>query len=159
MFRIRSSRVEDSDRVIEIWRGAVAATHDFLVPADRDAIEAELALFLPTAPLLLASDSPEEEKASIHGFMLLNGAHVDALFIAPQRMGMGVGRLLVDYALSRHPGLTTDVNEQNGQAIGFYRRMGFRPYGRSPLDGQGRPYPLLHLRHEMPPERERERGL
>jgi putative acetyltransferase len=43
--------------------------------------------------------------------------------------------------------MTTDVNEQNGQAVGFYKRMGFTATGRSPLDGQGRPYPLLHLKH------------
>ncbi|MGG2473877.1 acetyltransferase, partial [Rhizobium sp. BR5] len=29
---------------------------------------------------------------------------------------------------------------------GFYRRLGFEPTGRSDLDGQGRPYPLVHLR-------------
>lgn len=38
-----------------------------------------------------------------------------------------------------------DVNEQNEQALGFYRRLGFAQVGRSPLDGEGRPYPLLHL--------------
>ena len=39
-----------------------------------------------------------------------------------------------------------DVNEQNPQALGFYRHLGFEQVGRSPLDGQGRPFPLLHLR-------------
>jgi putative acetyltransferase len=41
--------------------------------------------------------------------------------------------------------MTTDVNEQNAQAVGFYEHMGFTRTGRSPLDGQGRPYPLIHL--------------
>ncbi|HQR90517.1 MAG TPA: GNAT family N-acetyltransferase, partial [Caulobacter sp.] len=57
----------------------------------------------------------------------------------------GVGAALVKHGLSLHPSMTTDVNEQNGQAVGFYERMGFRRTGRSPLDGQGRPYPLIHL--------------
>jgi hypothetical protein len=39
-----------------------------------------------------------------------------------------------------------DVNEQNGQAVGFYLRMGFATEGRSELDGMGKPYPLLHMR-------------
>lgn len=39
-----------------------------------------------------------------------------------------------------------DVNEQNPDAVGFYRRMGFEIVGRLPLDGQGRPFPVLHMR-------------
>lgn len=61
--------------------------------------------------------------------------------------GTGVGRALAAFAVERHPTMTTDVNEQNGQAIGFYQRLGFKPNGRSETDGQGRPYPLIHLRH------------
>ena len=38
-----------------------------------------------------------------------------------------------------------DVNEQNVQAVGFYRHMGFVVVGRSPTDDAGRPYPLLHM--------------
>jgi putative acetyltransferase len=37
------------------------------------------------------------------------------------------------------------VNEQNEQAVGFYRRMGFEVVGRSPDDSMGKPYPLLHM--------------
>lgn len=40
---------------------------------------------------------------------------------------------------------TVDVNEQNTQAVGFYARAGFTVTGRSPVDDEGRPYPLLHL--------------
>ena len=43
--------------------------------------------------------------------------------------------------------MTTDVNEQNERAVGFYERMGFVRTGHSPRDGQGRPYPLIHLAH------------
>jgi putative acetyltransferase len=39
-----------------------------------------------------------------------------------------------------------DVNEQNPQGVGFYRHMGFEQVGRSELDGQGNPFPLLHMR-------------
>jgi len=53
----------------------------------------------------------------------------------------------VRHGLAMHPKLTTDVNEQNGQAIGFYESMGFLRVGRSPVDGQGRPYPLIHLEY------------
>jgi len=140
---MRASAPGDGATVLQIWRDAVDATHDFLSAADRKAIDAEVADFLPSAPLWLAVDGADRPV----GFMLLNGAHMDALFIAPAHRGKGVGRMLVLHALARAPGLSTDVNEQNDQAVGFYRRLGFVPVGRSALDGQGRPYPIIHLRH------------
>ena len=39
-----------------------------------------------------------------------------------------------------------DVNEQNPEAVAFYRRLGFEVEGRSALDSAGRPFPLLHMR-------------
>ena len=38
-----------------------------------------------------------------------------------------------------------NVNEQNPAALGFYRHMGFVVTGRSAIDGQDRPFSLLHL--------------
>ncbi|WP_093316061.1 acetyltransferase [Sphingomonas jatrophae] len=140
--RLRRSRAADGARILAIWRDAVDATHDFLSGADRIAIEAEVRDFLPAAPLWLAVDAADRPL----GFMLLDHAHMEALFIDPAHRGHGIGRLLVAHALALHPGLTTDVNEQNEQALGFYLRLGFVPVGRSATDGQGRPYPLIHLR-------------
>lgn len=56
--------------------------------------------------------------------------------------------MLVRHGISLHPKMTTDVNEQNSQAVGFYERMGFRRAGRSEVDGEGRPYPLIHLEYQ-----------
>ncbi|MBO9706754.1 MAG: acetyltransferase [Caulobacter sp.] len=142
MTTIRPSRPQDGPRVVEIWRDAVDATHDFLTPEDRLAIEAEVRDFLPAAPLWLAVDEADRPVA----FMFLHEGHMEALFVDPARRGGGVGRALVAHALALHPTMTTDVNEQNAQAVGFYERLGFKPTGRSDLDGQGRPYPLVHLR-------------
>ncbi|MBB6427738.1 acetyltransferase [Sphingopyxis sp. JAI128] len=142
MTSIRQSTPTDGERVVQIWREAVDATHDFLTAADRAAIEAEVQAFLPAAPLWLAVDAGDRPV----GFMLLDGASMDALFIDPAYRGAGIGRALVEHALERHPVLTTEVNEQNVQAVGFYERLGFEATGRSARDGQGRPYPLIHLR-------------
>jgi putative acetyltransferase len=143
MIRLRPSTSADGARVLAIWRSAVDATHDFLLPQDRQAIGREVAGLLPQAPLWLALDGDDRAV----GFMLLNEGHMDALFVDASARGAGVGRALLVHALQLHPELTTDVNEQNSQAMGFYERMGFERVGRSPQDGQGRPYPLIHLRH------------
>ncbi|WP_242122893.1 acetyltransferase [Sphingobium sp. Sx8-8] len=143
MSSIRPARAADGARLLDIWRRAVDATHDFLAPEDRAAIDAEVAAFLPHMSAWLAT-SPDDIAI---GFMIVDGSHMQALFIDPDWRGQGIGRRLIDHALSLHPTLTTDVNEQNGQAIGFYEAMRFARTGRSEQDGQGRPYPLIHLRY------------
>ncbi|WP_224794060.1 acetyltransferase [Pseudomonas fluorescens] len=143
MITIRSSRPGEGERAVEIWRGAVDATHDFLSQQDRLAIDEMVCGFLPQAPLWFAVDANDYPLA----FMLIDNGHMEALFVDPACRGTGVGSALVRHGLALHPKMTTDVNEQNGQAVGFYEKMGFRRTGRSPLDGQGRPYPLIHLEH------------
>ncbi|KAA9000830.1 acetyltransferase [Stenotrophomonas cyclobalanopsidis] len=145
MNTLRPSRASDGDAVVDLWRRAVDATHDFLSAEDRRAIDAEVVGFLPQAPLLLAVDVDVEDRPQ--GFMLLDGSHMEALFIDPEVHGQGIGRQLIEHALAQHRPLTTDVNAQNAQALGFYLRMGFVETGRSEVDSQGRPYPLIHLRH------------
>ena len=142
MIKLRPSRPEDGPRVVEIWAAAVDATHDFLTSEDRAAIGAEVEGFLPYAPMTLAVDDRDRPL----GFMLIDDGHMEALFIDPAHRGAGVGAIMIDYALAVHPALTTDVNEQNAQAVGFYEHMGFERTGRSERDSQGRPYPLIHLR-------------
>lgn len=143
MMSIRTSRPDDSERTIEIWRHAVDATHHFLTPEDRQSIDAMLSDFLPQVPLWLAVDANDLPLA----FMFIDNGHMEALFVDPAYRGKRIGAALVRHGLALHPFMTTDVNEQNLQAIGFYEKMGFSRTGRSALDGQGRPYPLIHLKY------------
>lgn len=144
MIKIRASRPEDSDRVIDIWRRAVDATHDFLTPEDRQAIDDLVCGFLPDAPLWLAVDQDDVAL----GFMLIDDGHMEALFVDPAHHGAGIGKVLVRHGLDLHPSMTTDVNAQNPKAVGFYEAMGFVRTGYSALDGQGRAYPLIHLKYQ-----------
>ena len=141
--KIRTSRPDEGARVVEIWRNAVDATHGFLSPEDRQAIDEMVCGFLPQVPLWLAVDANDYPQA----FMLIDNGHMQALFVDSACRGIGIGAALVRHGLSLHPNMTTDVNEQNGQAVGFYEKIGFKRTGRSPLDDQGRPYPLIHLEY------------
>ncbi len=129
-------------RLVAIWRGAVDATHHFLADADRDAIEAELAdVYLPAVHLVLA-----EQDGEVVGFAGVDGDMLEMLFVEASRRGTGIGAALLGHVVERYGVKAVDVNEQNPAATGFYLRHGFRIVGRSEVDGQGRPYPLLHLR-------------
>jgi putative acetyltransferase len=139
---IRPTGPADGDTLVEIWRSSVHATHDFVSKQDLAEIEAEVREIVALEPLWLALDAAGEPL----GFLGLSTNAVDALFVAAEHRGTGVGRALIDFAKSRHSWLITIVNEQNEQALGFYEHAGFRPEGRSADDGHGRPYPVLHMR-------------
>lgn len=141
---IRRSRHDEGEKLVAIWRRSVDATHDFLSKEYRVELETLVSSFLPEAPLWVAVTEKDEPVA----FMLLTGEHMDALFVDPTVRGCGVGKLLIEHALTLAPKLTTNVNEQNEQAVGFYQKMGFKVTGRSETDDLGKPYPLLHLVHE-----------
>lgn len=90
---------------------------------------------------------PAGEDDRALAFMLIEDGHMEALFVDPDAGGKGIGAALLRFGLSLYPAMNTDVNEHNDQAVGFYERMGFVQTGRSPPDGQGKPYRLLHLAH------------
>ena len=68
------------------------------------------------------------------------------LFIDPDFRGKGIGSILTNFAITTLKIEKVDVNEQNPQAVGFYKKLGFKIIGRSELDGQAKPYPILHLK-------------
>jgi putative acetyltransferase len=56
-------------------------------------------------------------------------------------------RRLVAHAESLAGGpLAVEVNADNRSARSFYEALGFSVVSRSPLDGAGRPFPILHMR-------------
>jgi putative acetyltransferase len=128
--------------LVAVWRSAVAATHDFLTPADRDDIEAHLASdYLPAVRLRVA-----EVDGAPAGFAGTADGTLEMLFVDAAHRGTGVGTALVEDAITRSGVTRVDVNEQNAAAAGFYVRRGFGVVGRSETDDAGRPYPVLHLR-------------
>ncbi|MEJ5901024.1 acetyltransferase [Ochrobactrum teleogrylli] len=147
MPHIRLSSATDAPALTEIWRASVRATHDFLSPEDFREIETLVSEhYLPNAEVWVIEDDGKPV-----GFMGLTDNQIDSLFIAADQRGKGIGKRLIAHAQSLNGGtLTVDVNEQNVQAVGFYRHMGFIETGRSETDDQGRPYPLIHMRQQKP---------
>lgn len=143
MFHLRQAKASDITRNYEVWRTAVEATHHFLEAADLEAIsKMVLNDYLPNAEFVVAVDDADTS----HAFLGTTGDHIDALFVHADSRGMGLGRRLIEHFRDGKDTATVDVNEQNAEAAGFYKRFGFELTGRSPLDDQGRPYPILHLR-------------
>lgn len=131
------------DELVTLWEASVRATHLFLSSAEVDAIKG----FVPAALHSFARLIVAQNDVGVPvAFMGLENARLEALFVAPEERGRGVGRTLLDYAVERYAVRETTVNEQNFQAVGFYLRMGFETYKRTDVDKDGRPYPLLYMR-------------
>ncbi len=145
--RLRPATAADHPRLTDVWRAAVEATHDFLSPDDVAGYAARMAPeFLPQLDVTVA-----EADGRIVGFSGRSGSRIEMVFVDPAEHGGGVGTLLLDRALAECGVLELDVNEQNPAAVRFYLARGFTQTGRSPVDSDGRPFPLLHLRKEGVP--------
>lgn len=139
--KIEQAKTRDHPTLISLWEASVRATHHFLPEAEIDVLKPLiLEHYFAAVDLVCARD-----ETGIAGFCGVHDGNIEMLFLAPEARGRGIGRLLVAHAISRQGATRVDVNEQNVQALGFYQRMGFVVTGRSPLDGQGKPYPLLHM--------------
>ena len=142
MYTIGSLDQSDYLEMIEVWEASVRATHDFL-PETR---------ILELKPLILDQyfDAVTlfgvKVEGKLMGFLGIHETDIEMLFIAPEARGKGVGKALLLHAVQELGCQKVDVNEQNQQAVDFYLYMGFQIVGRSPLDGQGEPYPLLHMK-------------
>lgn len=137
-------KVEKADhpRLLEIWEASVRATHDFLAEDDLQELKPLiLEQYFDAVALSCAKNCDGE----ILGFCGVHDGTIEMLFISPEARGKGIGALLATHAIKAQGATKVDVNEQNEQALGFYQHMGFKITGRSPLDGQGKAYPLLHM--------------
>ena len=139
----RERTPERIQRLTEVWEASVRATHLFLTEPEILEIKKEVPDALRSVPRLAAAKDAAGDPVA---FMGAAGPMLEMLFIAPAERGKGVGRRLMQYAVREWGVREVCVNEQNPQAVGFYERMGFQADRRSALDGQGRPYPLLHMR-------------
>lgn len=138
---IRERRRADHPQLLELWERSVRATHDFLAETDIARLRPKVRdMYFDAVEMWVYEDAE-----GLAGFIGLAGAQVEMLFLEPARRGQGIGTRLLDHARGLRGALTVDVNEHNPQAHGFYLHYGFVETARSPLDGQGLPFPLIHM--------------
>lgn len=131
------------DQLVALWEDSVLATHQFLTRAEIAQIKQYVPTALREVPQLFVA---QDDAGKALGFMGIAGANLEMLFLAPSARGQGVGRALITVGIEQCGVTTLTVNEQNPQALGFYQHMGFRRVGRSDVDDQGQPYPVIYMR-------------
>ena len=137
---IRKVKATDYPRLMEIWESAVSSTHDFLKEEDFLYYKEQLPVYFQHVTLF-----GFEQEGILIGFMGIAEGNLEMLFIDNKYRGAGIGKRLITYAIGNLQVTKVDVNEQNIQAVGFYKYMGFSIYKRSNLDGEGKEYPILHM--------------
>lgn len=141
LYHISKASKEDYCQIIELWESSVRATHHFLKEEDilfyKDRI---LDKYFDLVDLYIVKNSKR-----MLGFMGVGDGSIEMLFVDPLARGKGVGKYLLCYGVSELNIKKVDVNEENEQAVGFYQKLGFMVKGRSDLDGEGKPYPILHM--------------
>ncbi len=139
--KIEPATPSDFPEIVEVWEASVRATHDFLSEADIQGLKPLiLNEYLQAVELFCV-----RENGNVLGFLGLSPEMIEMLFIHPAARGKGIGKRLVQFAIQEKAIRKVDVNEQNPQAVGFYEHLGFEVVSRSPLDPQGKPFPILSM--------------
>ncbi|AJH14401.1 acetyltransferase [Myroides profundi] len=138
---IRKVKSQEYPVLVEIWESAVIHTHDFLAREDFEYFKKTIPSYFEFVELYVHLN----QEGRMTGFIGVADGNLEMLFIHNDFRGQGIGKLLLNYAKDRLHITKVDVNEQNHQAVGFYLHMGFKSVSRSETDGQGKPYPILHL--------------
>lgn len=143
MFKIDTIQKSEYLNVIAVWEASVRATHHFLKEED---IQYFKPLILNNYLDAVELRSARNEQNEIIGFLGVAEQNLEMLFIHPNVRGIGIGKKLLHYAINELKITNVDVNEQNEQAVGFYKHFGFEIIDRSELDFSGKPFPILYMK-------------
>lgn len=139
---VKSNRNEElTKQLLKIWHTAVISTHTFLTTEDIEKIIPEVQEGIKQITYLYLYYEGDQ----ILGFMGVENQKIEMLFIDNDARGQGIGRKLIEFAITTLKITSVDVNEQNIQGVGFYQHMGFIIKNRTELDSEGRPFPILQL--------------
>ena len=129
--------------LLSIWEESVRATHLFLSDSEIDKIKEYVPQALGEVEHLIVA---EDDSGRLVGFMGISATRLEMLFLSPDKRGRGIGKQLINFGIANYGINEVTVNEQNPQAVGFYKHMGFETYKRTDLDEQGNPYLLLYMK-------------
>jgi chorismate mutase/GNAT superfamily N-acetyltransferase len=118
---LRPATPEDAEQLTELYLATRRAAEPAM-PPQQHAPESVLA-FLSGA--IADKEVWVAEGDEIVGFLTLDDAFLDALYVGPGYQGLGVGTSLLDLAKARRPeGFALWVFASNAPARGFYHRHG-----------------------------------
>jgi GNAT superfamily N-acetyltransferase len=119
---IRPATPADAPRVAEIYLASFHATYDFPLAHPDEAVRRWLAdVVVPAGRTWVALEGDR-----IVAMAVVDPGELDQLYVAPDRLGAGIGTGLLDHAKLLSPnGLGLYTFQVNARARRFYERHGF----------------------------------
>lgn len=123
---IRPAEDVDLEEVIRVWHETKRATYDFIAQERDRSFDEDRAFFRshirPRCALWVAIDDD-----AVLGFVALDGAYVDRLYVHPDAQRSGVGSALLGRTMTLRPeGIALHTHQRNVGARAFYEKRGFR---------------------------------
>jgi putative acetyltransferase len=129
--------------ILSIWEQSVKHTHHFLNQKDFEFFKKQVDnLDFGSLAVYCVFNNQSE----MIGFFGVSFNRLEMMFLKPSYIGKGLGAQLLHFAITSMYVDELDVNEQNEQALKFYRKNGFKLVERYPTDAYGKPYPVLKLK-------------
>lgn len=119
---IRRATLGDAAATADLFLASFHATYDFPLAHSDD----EVRRWIRETIVAQQETWLAEVDDAIVGLLALTPGSVEQLYVAPDRLGQGIGRALLDVAKRRSPsGLSLYTFQANGRARRFYERNGF----------------------------------
>ena len=142
---LRRSVASDATAIADVFLSSFHATYDFPLAHTDDEVRGWVRdRLVVTEETWVALDDER-----IVAMMVIAPGHLEQLYVAPDQLGHGIGRMLVDLAKERSPaGLSLWTFQVNERARRFYERNGFVAVERT--DGSGNQERQPDVRCEWP---------
>jgi ribosomal protein S18 acetylase RimI-like enzyme len=135
---IRVADAADADALADVYLASFHATYDFsLAHSDDDVRRWIREVLIPAGGTWVALDGRR-----VVAMLTVSEADLDQLYVAPDQLGRGIGRRLVEHAKELSPaGLTLYTFQVNARARAFYERNGFVAewFGDGSANEEGQP--------------------
>ena len=120
---IRKLNEADIDKVMDIWMKSTIKAHDFISKEYwQNNYNTVKEVYIPMSETFVYKDVQ-----GIKGFIsVINNEFIGALFVDIDFQGNGIGKQLIDYAVSKYGKLQLVVYKENKKSVEFYINRGFK---------------------------------
>ena len=120
---IRKLNEPDIDKVMDIWMKSTIKAHDFISKEYwQNNYNTVKEVYIPMSETFVYKDVQ-----GIKGFIsVINNEFIGALFVDIDFQGNGIGKQLIDYAVSKYGKLQLAVYKENKKSVEFYINRGFK---------------------------------